>query len=78
MRTEQVRSGDHASYSYTSEVKSNPVVHTHAAAAVAAVPTHAVATHAVVPGAYYATHHYAGYYPTAYSYYSPYSYVVGK
>lgn len=72
-----MRSGNHASYSYSSEVKSEPVVHTHthaAAVPVAAVPV--ATTHHTV-AAVPSVHHY-GYYPAAYSYYSPYSYVIGK
>lgn len=72
MKTEQVRSGNHASYSYTHEVNSQPVVHTHSH--VAAAP--ALAPVASVPTAY----HYASayHYPTYAHYYSPYSFVLGK
>jgi hypothetical protein len=69
VRTQQVNSGGHSSYSYTTETKSHPVVHTHAAVAAAPVAT--------VPVAHVPTYHY-GYYPSVYTHYSPYSYVIGK
>lgn len=73
--------GDRSSYSYSSEVKSEPVVHTHtavAAAPVVASPVAAVSTvHHTVPAYGYGYQY--GYYPHAnYAYYSPYHYVVGK
>jgi len=69
-----VHAGDRSSYSYSTEVKAQPVaVQTHAA--VAAAPAAVVSSvHHTVPAYAY------GYYPAAasYSYYSPYHYVVGK
>ena len=81
MKTEQVHAGDRSSYSYSSEVKSEPAVVHHttsvaAAAPVVAAPVAAVSTvHHTVPTYAYSY----GYYPAAsYAYYSPYHYVVGK
>lgn len=71
VKTEQVHDGVRSSYSYVSEVKSEPAVVHHTHAAVAAAPVAAVSTvHHTVP-----THYY---YPASFSYYSPYHYAVGK
>lgn len=73
VKTEQVHDGAHSSYSYSSEVRAQPVVHTHAA--VAAAPAVVSTVHHTVPTYAY------GYYPANYAnyaYYSPYHYVVGK
>lgn len=73
VKTEQVHDGAHSSYSYSSEVRANPVVHTHSVAAVAAAAPAVVSTvHHTVP-----TYAYS-YYPSHYGYYSPYHYLVGK
>lgn len=62
-----MHSGGASSYSYSTETKAAPaVVHSVAAAPV---------VHHTVPT--YAYGYYPSYYPS-YSYYSPYSYVVGK
>lgn len=75
VKTEQVHSGTGASYSYSTETKSVPVVH-HTAAVAAAAPvvtSHAVAhVPAVATYGYYPAYHHSPYY------YSPYHYVVGK
>lgn len=82
VKTEQVRSGDHASYTYSQEVKAQPVVHTQTHAtqvAVAAAPAAVVSyAHYAYPTAAYSNYGYYGY-PYGYSYAaSPYSYVLGK
>lgn len=82
MKTEQTHDGLQSTYSYSTEYKTNPVVHTHtavAAAPAAVVASAPVATvHHTVPATYGYGYRAYGYYPYASHYYSPYSYVLGK